>query len=203
MYPTIWLVRHSIREDRKTTQAISETDCNISEDGIKLAENTAHILSKQVKEFTKIYSSPFRRTLETSYIISTKFKNVPIEISKNISEVIIDYFMEHMDIKLPIVLKKYLDSNNITVPESKENIFNRCKNFIDSINKSDDYNKDLLVVTHGGVINVIIKQLFPEYNFNIENRIPPDKYVPKYCDYIAIKFDNSKWKIISSNWFNV
>ncbi len=203
MYPTIWLIRHSVREDRKNTQGISETDCSISEEGVKLAEETGHNLSKQIKTVDKIYVSPFKRTIETGYILASKFKDTAttLEISCDISEVLIEYYMQHMDIKLPDHLKKLLESKGISMPEPKDKVFKRCKDFIDSLNVPSKSNSNLLVVTHGGVINIILKQLFPAYSFDIETRCTPDKYIPRYCDYVAVQFLEDKWRVVTSNWF--
>jgi len=200
-YPIIWLIRHSLREDRKTTTAVSETDCSISEEGVKLAEDLATNLKKllDTKVVDKIYISPYKRTLETSYIIASKFPDVKLEISPLISEVIVNYPLQHMDIRVPQILNKLLHSNNITMPEQKEHVFKRCSAFIDTVNTTCD--NSVLVVTHGGIINIILSTLFEWYKFNILERCAPDKYTPKCCDYVAIQYDGNSWQLVTSNWF--
>lgn len=216
-YPTIWLIRHSIREDRKTTNGVSETDCSISEEGVKLAEGVANNLKKLLDSGSpvdKIYMSPYKRTLETGYIIASKFPHIRMEISPLISEVIINH-SQPMDIRVPHILNSLLQSNGVALLESKDGIFKRCREFIDKVNadgssnvkKEDDNNNNnnILVVTHGGIINVILMMLFDWYKFNLDVGRPHDQYVPKCCDYVAVQYDEEgkKWKLVESNWLSL
>lgn len=64
--------------------------------------------------------------------------------------------------------------------ETKEEIFNRIKSFIDDI-KSNNINKNTLVVTHGGPIRMIKYYLDNGNNFNDK------KYL---AEYITLKINN-------------
>lgn len=194
--PTIWLVRHSIRESID-----GETDCSISTAGIELAEITGKKLKSFVGETkTIIYTSPFRRTKETAFVIN-KFLETSVYNESKICEVIIPYYLNYMTVNLPKELENYLQTYGIHYPETIQNVYNRCSDFLNKIKCKNDFD-NIIVVSHGGTINVMLSIIFDWYHekFNLMEHKKADEYIPKYCDYIGVKLIDGQWKIINSNW---
>lgn len=79
----IYLVRHGLTESNKRKIYMGTSDEGLSPEGV----NQVNALGEKLKslETNRIYSSPLRRSLETSEVIN-QFLNVPIEIEKNLTE---------------------------------------------------------------------------------------------------------------------
>lgn len=191
----IWLVRHSIREDSLTNNVASESDCSITAEGVNLAESIAKQLSS--KQIKNIYSSPYKRAIQTAYVMSCQLNLKNIIITPLASEVITSFSKETGTVSLPPAMEYYFKANNITFPEKMENIQNRCKELLDDLKNKED----ALIITHGGFINETIRLLYPKYIYEQTNI--PALYKPAYCDYVCFEYINNQWIFSESNWIKL
>lgn len=198
------LIRHSIRQD------IKGTDCSISDDGIKLIDERANDILQYIEPSSiphqgvkiALLSSPFKRTIETAMCLATHFKDylpdIVIEpllhetlfnnrMTRYIHESVIRYSRGNSE--------KLLDKNRY---ETWNDIRLRCIKFLYKIVEGE-LGTTVVAVTHGGIINMILTIVDPKYKFDIYES-DPTKYVPKYFDYVVLKYENSKWNIEYKNF---
>ena len=184
------ICRHSIRE------CTTESDCSISAEGVTLINNRMEEIKSYIKgEVTTILTSPYKRTIETSYCISNNLINKPIiSICMELRETV---FNSNQIDKLPISLRELINTDNKF--DTWDTIYDRAKQFLDNITILN--NNTIFAVTHGAPINAIIKTVLPTYTFDDTNA-NPTTYVPKYFDYAVLEYDfqNEKWQIIYKNF---
>ena len=181
------LIRHSIRE---TTD---DADCSISTEGIVLIEKRCDEILKYITldKNVKLLSSPFKRAIETAMCITSKFSNLEnIIIEPLLHETI---FNSCMSEKLSKPMMQYIKMES---SETWLDINNRCQQFLNKIVKMDS---DVLAVTHGGVLNGILTVVNPHYKFS-KIETDPNKYIPKYADYVLLEYNDEKWTISRMNF---
>ena len=155
------LVRHGETEANISGIFSGWTDFPLTEKGNKDILATAETL-KRYKEVDLIYSSPLNRTLTTANVISSVLKK-DIQIVENLKEMnfgIFDgkknkYIQENYPTEWELWLKDYV---NYRIPEGENllDVLGRIKDFIDKLIEKD---KDSIIVTHGGIIQVMITYL--------------------------------------------
>lgn len=124
-----------------------DVDPEINEIGKKQALCTAKFL-KENYNISQIYSSTMVRAKNTTEIISNF-----IEFQKEI------YFNE----KLKESSKKIMgekDYNGLTKEEYKKIIGERVRKIFDFIVENNDFDSDILVVSHGAVIKNLIRNIY-------------------------------------------
>jgi broad specificity phosphatase PhoE len=186
------LIRHSIRE------TYDETDCGITVEGIKLVEDRMTEVKKFItNDNNKILVSPFKRTIETGLCIAGTLSNITIEIEPILHEALLN---SHMIVGTPLPLFKYLNKEkNLNSVESWNDIRERSEKILDTFVEKMEENTNLIAVTHGGIINMIIDIIDPNFIFNV-NMADPKNYVPAFCDYAILSYDNSKWSCVYRNF---
>lgn len=193
MSKQLWVMRHSIRQDFSTGTSIM-SDPNITDEGLILAANIGKELGKLAK-IAIIDSSPYSRALQTSMIISP-ILNAPIMIEPTLAE----WIPPMSNYKpLPKPLLSFLNSNDISFPESETCMIARCTTYLDNFTSSPDQTPRL-AITHGAIINNLTRLIIPEYKF--DPNASADVYIPGYCDYIGFEYDinNHKWKLLNTSW---
>lgn len=185
--------RHSERD----TQAVN---CGISENGINLIDSKIDDIKKWISEPELILTSPYRRTLETAQCIGAHFnlQQDKIKFHNLIEEVI---FHEHQKEKLGEPLKRTLGWNDLRELEVWNDVFERTELFFDDIKQySQLYDKkNLICITHGGIINSMLTVLNPSYEFDKDNT-NPHTYVPQYCEFIVLEISMSSIKLIHKSF---
>lgn len=146
----LYVVRHGQTDWNIEGRIQGSTDIELNSTGIDQAKQTAELL-KNIN-FDIIYSSPLKRTFETSKIINT-YHNINIIKDNRIIERNFGDFEGTKNVLTDISefldYKKNLNTNNI---ESVKELFKRIENFLfDIYNNYKDTNSNILVVTHGGV----------------------------------------------------
>jgi len=183
------VIRHSIRNDT------GETDCSITNEGIKLIDNKIIELSTLVDfDNVTIITSPFKRTIETSQCIA---KHASPDTNIIMDRLLHETFLsKQMMEKLPKILLEYCGTKYETWSDIKE----RCSKFLNKIQGSK-IKTDIIAITHGGIVNSILSIVDPSYKFE-QKYITADKYVPGYCGYIVIELDENtrKWSVIKKNF---
>lgn len=204
----IVLVRHSER-DKNDEYVLGKKNVNVqlSENGYTIATQMANELKSKLKSNKfKIISSPLKRTMETAKIISQQFDMDNIECSTDIIEGmnIFDviglpehsYKISNLSEESQLLLKAL----NVTYPETFDDVKNRSTKFIKSI---IEMKKDVIIVTHGIIYNVIVQYFFPQYEFPIMLNgaiYKPENYFPSYCAYTILNIDDENK--CSHEWSN-
>lgn len=197
----IYIIRH---EDRTQDATMFSP---LTEEGIKNSLNLIDIVSSL--NVDKLYSSPFIRTLQTIFPFAKK-KNIKINIDYGIAE------LQHPDLIPPnsykVHLPKYIaeqfnGNNNYTssiqpidyqYPESSTELTKRVKSFLKKIiNNHQDNNNIILLATHQGVCNTILKIIEKTGTTTLKNFDSKYKY-PK--GKITQIFDQDKWTFKPINW---
>lgn len=192
------ICRHSIRE------CTTESDCSISVEGVELINNRMNEIRQHIMgNCVSIFTSPYRRAIETSYCISNNLScNTVISMNIELRETV---FNNNQINKLPLSLFELIKKNSINndTLDTWNDIFERAKNFLKYAEIfAESFNNDTIIaVSHGAPINAIIKTVDPTHVFDDANA-NPTTYIPKYFDYAVLNFDtrNKKWEIIYKNF---
>jgi 2,3-bisphosphoglycerate-dependent phosphoglycerate mutase len=194
----IIFIRHG-----KAAMAGQDHERELDEDGIIQANSLKKKLIELGLKNTKVYSSPFKRAVQTiEPFLSEKNGNKAI-ITTDLEEI-------HMpkDEKLSkhqIIEKMWEDElfkvgNGISHSEH----FNKIKPFLDEVfNKFKSENEDIIMITHGVLIGIILKFFFDiEFGFNDWKKMTmPDIYMlsfDKDNNFIEMKRDNNNIERIFS-----
>jgi 2,3-bisphosphoglycerate-dependent phosphoglycerate mutase len=194
----IVFIRHG-----KAAMAGQDHERELDEDGIIQANSLKMKLIELGLKNTKVYSSPFKRAVQTiDPFLSEKNGNKAI-ITNDLEEI-------HMpkDEKLSkhqIIEKMWEDElfkvgNGISHSEH----FNKIKPFLDEVfNKFKSENEDIIMITHGVLIGIILKFFFDiKFGFNDWKKMTmPDIYMlsfDKDNNFIEMKRDNNNIERIFS-----
>lgn len=155
----IYIVRHGETDCNKNNICYGWYDCPINEKGIEQAKNLGNFF-KNIK-IDKIISSSLIRAKMTAEIINKEL-NVPIEFDDNIREI---YFGEWENIPIEDMHKRdpvntrlwHEDCTKADIPggEKFNTFFNRVSYGFDRI-ISENSEKDILIVSHGGAISAML-----------------------------------------------
>ena len=194
----IVFIRHG-----KAAMAGQDHERELDEDGIIQANSLKMKLIELGLKNTKVYSSPFKRAVQTiDPFLSEKNGNKAI-ITNDLEEI-------HMpkDEKLSkhqIIEKMWEDElfkvgNGISHSEH----FNKIKPFLDKVfNKFKSENEDIIMITHGVLIGIILKFFFDiKFGFNDWKKMTmPDIYMlnfDKDNNFVEMKRDNANIERIFS-----
>ena len=192
------IIRHTER-DTTDPHHTKNTNMDISENGVKIAENNASELNKlfNLRNFT-IISSPLKRAVKTGIIFS-KILNVDTEIS-------IDYRLIEGQTKPPYMLDEFdegMRNVGIEYPESFDNIRKRIELLFSDIIKKE--NDGVILITHGIIFNFILQNFFNNYEFDLDwdkRGNHPSQYFPPYCACAVVDIDNDNKSHAKLVWSN-
>ncbi len=163
----IYLVRHGKTDWNIEKRIQGHIDISLNDNGKQQVENVAETI-KNLK-IDEIYSSDLLRAKETAEIINKKFK-LDIKVDRRLRE--FNYRDLEGVVKTSYTEEMWDDINKDPEKvhvEPSEKVFDRIKSFFDEL----DINKNYLIVTHGGVLRVIMyyfdnKDIFDKEFFNKE-----------------------------------
>ncbi len=134
----------------------SWTDWDITENGIRQAENIGAKLAKELAgEIVKIYSSDLLRAKHTADIIAQHFgsevtirenlreRNLGIAVGKSVQ-----WLRENMECK-----EQTVDDRMFSDAESRRDVWNRLEGFFDEIT-GDEKDATLIIVSHGDSLSI-------------------------------------------------
>ena len=172
-------------------------------------EKSIELIKHLEKEkINTIYSSPYIRTLQTVYPYAKKYNiNPKLEYS------LVELYQEDnipkksYQITLPEYLAESFNYDNeyksiiipsdVTFPEPVSDFSNRVKKFIRNIIRNNyKEDKNILLVTHQGVIDVIL-HLVSKHNKELRNETNELKY-PKGA--LTRIFEDNDWSFKKLNW---
>jgi len=152
----LFLIRHGQTVWNLEGRYQGDKDTDLTSVGIRQAELAAKYLSRV--NFSCIYASPLRRTLDTASIIA-KDKNVKILVRENLKEI---NFGKWEGMKFEEINAKYKDDyqnwlndpfcNPPTGGESFRSLNERTSREINNIVRENEDGSSVAVITHGGVI---------------------------------------------------
>ena len=174
----IYIIRHGQTDWNIERRMQGHTDIALNTNGIKQAELIAQKIANL--KIDNIISSDLKRAYMTAQIINQNI-NKNIETDKRLREFC---FGTLEGITIDKITQDVWDDFNKNPKqfnaEAREEIFNRIKSIIDDI-KSNNINKNTLVVTHGGPIRMIKYYLDNGDNYNDK------KYL---AEYMTLKINN-------------
>lgn len=146
----IYLVRHGQTDWNIEKKTQGHTDIPLNETGILQAYNISNNLKKL--KIDKIYSSDLQRAHQTAEIINEQF-NLNVILDNRLREI---NYGDLEGISRTTLNHKIWDIFN-DKPEQLhaepiDCVFKRIKSFIDEL----DINKNILIVTHGGALRMIM-----------------------------------------------
>ena len=172
----LYIVRHGQTDWNLNGQIQGQNDIPLNDMGRAQAYNVADKLSRFNLEY--IISSDLSRATETANIIGNKL-NLRVEYDARLREynfgILTGMTRRRLD---PDSIRAFFTNPVKFDAEPFVDAFARVREFMESV----DYNKNILVVTHGGVIN------FALCYFEDRNNFQPAAYLNK-C--LHTKIDNS------------
>ncbi len=155
----IIFARHG-KDDERYRGGWSSLD--LTEDGVAQINLLADYLNKNKSYYniSHIVSSDLRRALSTSDILSEAL-SLPIITEENLREInngdLAGMLNEKANLLYPDLYFKSLQwDEHYPNGESPKEFYNRIKNWLkDFIKQNQSNDKNILIVTHGGVINII------------------------------------------------
>ncbi len=149
----LYVLRHGETDYNKEGRFQGQNNISLNEEGKKQAQETRKEL--QNIKFDKVFVSPLKRTIETAKIVVPNYK---IEIDNRI----IERSFGKLEGKKSI--PDYEERIKEFEIESIEELEKRVECFIKEILNEVQKDQNILVVTHGGVAQIINKMLEKKYN---------------------------------------
>jgi len=188
MATKILLIRHGQTEWNRRKRYSGFIDIDINARGVSQVRR----LAKRLKDVAiyKVYSSDRKRALHSAQIL---FPGRPIQIEADLREMHFGIF-EGMTFKQimkqhPRIYKKWLrDPFSVKIPEG-EDTRGFKKRVVEAIKKIISQNRDktVAVVSHGGAISMFINYILRKNNFW--------KYIPKPASLSVVEVSNGKAKL--------
>ncbi len=161
-----------------------DTERELDSDGLLQSKSLSNKISELIDENTIIYSSPFKRAVESLMPLKEKLSSVEIREVDELREINIG---KSDDLSKHEIIENMWKDENFKVPngESQSECFNRMKPFLDRL--FEEYKvqkKNIILVTHGNLIGIIIKFYFGlDFNFKMWKSISmPDFYKLEFDD---------------------
>ena len=168
-----------------------DSERELDEDGILQSKSLSNKIKKLIDENTIIYSSPFKRAVESLMPLKKEFPSIQINETEYLKEIRIGK-SEDLS-KHQIIFEMWKNENfKIDNGESQMECFDKMKPFLDKVfSEFKDKKKNIILVTHGNLIGIIIKHYFGlSFNFDMWKAISmPDLYKLEFdVNNIAKKF---------------
>lgn len=150
----IYFIRHGETDYNKDMRFQGHLDIPLNQKGISQAKQALEDSKKY--HFDIIYHSPLSRAKQTAEIINS-FHNVPMVSDDRLKEIFMGSLQGQIPKNFPEEEQKLAFSNpEYFGGESHEEFCARIKSFLDDLGSS---NKNILIVSHGGVYRAIYKTI--------------------------------------------
>tara|TARA_B100001175_G_scaffold251358_1_gene218712 strand:- start:24588 stop:25187 length:600 start_codon:yes stop_codon:yes gene_type:complete len=175
----------------KSVLAGPDTERDLDSDGLLQSKSLSNKISELIDSNTIIYSSPFKRAVESLMPLKKKLPSVEIKEVEELKEINIgksEDFSKHQ-----IIEQMWKDQNfKVKNGESQKECFIRMKPFLDKLfSEYKNEKKNIILVTHGNLIGIIIKFYFGlSFDFKMWKSISmPDFYKLEFDEnYMASNF---------------
>lgn len=178
-----YLIRHGLTDWNLVARAQGREDIDLNEDGRRQAEYCAKALAKLPLDC--IVSSPLLRAVHTAEMIAKYHPGLAIQVMQEFIER--DY--GKLSGLFPEEAKQFRNSGKNPCSEDKQAVAERAFKGLELLCETCD-GENVLIVTHGGVIGAILKELIGGRSANSHlNNV--------YVNYI--KGENGSYKVIQYN----
>ena len=154
----------------------------LDEDGVLQSKSLCKKLQKSISNKVEIYSSPFVRAVQTIKPLAEKF-NIEIVLCDELKEIEIgksEKFSKHEIIKKMWEDENFKTENGVSQSEN----YNKIKPFLSNLFDNNSENC-VIVVTHGNLLGMIIKNYFKKnFGFN-------DWKIMSMPDVYELNFNNN------------
>ena len=187
----------------KAAMAGQDHERELDEDGLIQSQSLKKKLIELGLKHTKVYSSPFKRAIQTiEPFLAEKNGEKPIITSK-LEEI---HMPKDEKLSKHQIIEKMWDDKNFKVGNgiSHSEHYNKIKPFLDEVfEKFKSDNEDIVMITHGVLIGIILKFFFNvEFGFNDWKKMTmPDIYMLYFDDnnkFVEMKRDNNNIERIFS-----
>ncbi len=177
----IYIVRHGKTDKNKANVLQGRSDLPLNDDGVQEAEDAAKKLGSI--KFSRVYSSPLRRAVETAKILAP-------DLEPTLDERLVEmdygpYEGADLTNPSPEIIAFFSDFVNTPAPpgmESLKSVVSRVGSFIEDIRHLSG---NILISTHAIAMKGALEYLTPESNGNYWS-----KYIGNCAIYVADN-DNS------------
>ncbi len=196
----IYLVRHGETDYNKERLLMGQLDIPLNELGLSQAEKVGRVLEN--KKLSKIYSSDLQRASKTAEIINNS-QDIPLELIAN--------FREHTLGKMD-GMKWSPEWDEMELNEFEERILSKGgesfthfeKRIWDTfvkITENHSIDENLLIITHGGCIRMIIMKIFQATEEIFSNLSIDNCSITKIIYLPQRKIHKYRIININSNWY--
>jgi 2,3-bisphosphoglycerate-dependent phosphoglycerate mutase len=187
----IVFIRHG-----KAAMAGQDHERELDEDGLVQSVSLKKKLIELGLNNTKVYSSPFKRALQTIEPFLMEKNGDKAIITSNLEEI---HMPKDEKLSKHQIIEKMWDDENFKVGNgiSHSEHFIKIKPFLDEVfDKFKSENEDIIMITHGVLIGIILKFFFNvKFGFNDWKKMSmPDIYMlyfDKDNKFIEMKRDNN------------
>lgn len=187
----IVFIRHG-----KAAMAGQDHERELDEDGLVQSDSLKKKLIELGLNNTKVYSSPFKRALQTIEPFLKEKNGDKAIITSNLEEI---HMPKDEKLSKHQIIEKMWDDENFKIGNgiSHSEHFNKIKPFLDEVfNKFKSENEDIIMITHGVLIGIILKFFFNvKFGFNDWKKMSmPDIYMlyfDKDNKFVEMKRDNN------------
>lgn len=192
----LYLVRHGETDWNREGRMQGRKEVDINLFGLR----QAHLCAKRLKHipFDCAYTSPQSRAIQTAEII-TRNHNLTLNKHPNLQEIHLGSWegLTWSDVKkkhrgLMDDMNREKKMANIHGGETYEDVIDRAMGFIDDIEETDL--KNVLVVTHGGVIKSMVTHIL---GLSIEKR--SNFHITNTSVSVLERDKAGKWKVLTMN----
>jgi alpha-ribazole phosphatase len=150
------LVRHGESEMNRDGLFFGWLDPKLTEKGMEQANKAKSVIENF--KYDEIYSSDLSRARETADIVN--YQGLPVNVSQELREINFGIFegLTYGEIKekYPVEVKLWKEKWQEYDYENGENVTQLQKRAVEFLKSLDKEKKDIVVVTHWGVINCIL-----------------------------------------------
>ena len=161
MTQSIWLLRHGEPVADARSRCYGSLDVELSAEGIQQAHRAVPVLGEC--RLAAIYSSPRRRCLDAARILAAG-QNVPLETLEALREIDFGDFegrtYESIAAEFPEIYRQWMERpTKVPFPggESFDDMWIRVSTAMETL-RSRHVSQSIAIVTHGGVIRIILAE---------------------------------------------
>ncbi len=160
-------IRHGQTNWTKNKRLQGRLDIPLDRKGRRQIKKIANELKMKGEKPDLIISSPLKRTRQSAAIIAHTFK-VMFTIDRNLSEKDLgdltgktwkEVKRNYKFVSKKLDRKRYYDYS-LYNGESVDQVRERVKKFLDNINRKHNHNKTIIVVTHAGILSILLHEFF-------------------------------------------
>ena len=190
----VWFVRHGLRldfVDPSWGESVEyPIDPPLAPDGIIQAHETAQRLASE--QIGHIFASPFQRAMETASQMAEVLR-LPILVEPGLREMmVIEWYpqfpavmsAEQLWERFDLVNPEYVPRSSPTWPETRKSARERCEDTMQRL--VGDFNGNLVIVSHGGVIGHLCRGLMPEGELNLHVAM---------CSLVKLNCRSGRWTL--------